>query len=147
MVCSANINDSPIALALEGAMVPTPKYSVGARILKKMGWKLGWGIGPRVSWRQHEIQYGRDPDKMDVDEEAKKHTYPPRDTPPVIVARKDDFHGLGYNKALGLNASLGTTQESSSTKQGPRLAGLCVMGLHRDPQLTFRRWFWTRCYE
>ena len=123
-MCTANTNVSSITLALEEAMVPTPKDSVGARILKKMGWKLGWGIGPRVSWRQREIQYDRDPDKMDVDEEAKKHTYPPRDTPLVIVTRKDDSHGLGYNKALGLNAGLGTSQDSSNAKQGPRLAGL-----------------------
>ncbi|KIK76568.1 hypothetical protein PAXRUDRAFT_18101 [Paxillus rubicundulus Ve08.2h10] len=41
----------PITLALEQAFFPAPKDSVGARILKKMGWKLGQGIGPRVTWR------------------------------------------------------------------------------------------------
>ncbi|KAL4062541.1 hypothetical protein J3A83DRAFT_4381712 [Scleroderma citrinum] len=122
----------PVTLALEEAIVPTPRDSVGARILKKMSWKLGWGIGPRVSWRQHEVQCGRDPDKMDVDDEARKHSYPPRDTPLVVVARKDDFHGLGYNKALGLNATLGSTQEGSSAKRGPRLAGGFGLGVMND---------------
>ncbi|KAF9234104.1 hypothetical protein BU15DRAFT_53028 [Melanogaster broomeanus] len=104
----------PITLALEQATFPAPKDSVGARILKKMGWKLGQGIGPRVTWRQREMQYGRDPSRTspEVDEEAKKHTYPPRDTPVITVERKDNFHGLGYNKAIGLHASLGTTEEN-----------------------------------
>ncbi|KAI5995585.1 hypothetical protein EDD15DRAFT_608141 [Pisolithus albus] len=122
----------PVTLALEEAIVPLPKDSVGARILKKMGWRLGWGIGPRVSWRQHEIQYDRDPDAAEVDEEAKKHTFPPRDTPLVVVERKDDFHGLGYNKGLGLHASLGTTQGSTSAKPGPKLAGGFGLGVMND---------------
>ncbi|KAI6097687.1 hypothetical protein EDD16DRAFT_1667733 [Pisolithus croceorrhizus] len=122
----------PVTLALEEAIVPLPKDSIGARILKKMGWRLGWGIGPRVSWRQHEIQYDRDPDAVEVDEEAKKHTFPPRDTPLVVVERKDDFHGLGYNKGLGLHAGLGTTQGSTSAKSGPKLAGGFGLGVMND---------------
>lgn len=121
----------PVTLALEEAIVPLPKDSVGARILKKMGWRLGWGIGPRVSWRQHEIQYDRDPDAVEVDEEAKKHTFPPRDTPLLVVERKEDFHGLGYNKGLGLHASLGT-QGSTSAKPGPKLAGGFGLGVMND---------------
>ncbi|KAG6334173.1 hypothetical protein ID866_4920 [Astraeus odoratus] len=131
-VRTEEVEKDPITLALEQAVVPTPKDSVGARILKKMGWKLGWGIGPRVSWRQREIQHGRDPDATEVDEEAKKHTYPPRDTPLVVVDRKDNFHGLGYKKGLGLHASLGAAQENSSTKKGPRLAGGFGLGVMND---------------
>ncbi|KAI6013557.1 hypothetical protein EDC04DRAFT_2954842 [Pisolithus marmoratus] len=101
-------------------------------VILLMGWRLGWGIGPRVSWRQREIQYGRDPDAADVDEEAKMHTYPPRDTPLVVVERKDGFHGLGYTKGLGLHASLGTAQGSSSAKPGPKLAGGFGLGVMND---------------
>ncbi|KAF8548711.1 hypothetical protein OG21DRAFT_1422602 [Imleria badia] len=99
----------PVTLALEQAILPAPKDSVGGRLLKKMGWKPGQGVGPRVTWRQREIQHGRDPDRTepDVDEEAKKHTYPPKDTPTIAVPRKDDLHGLGYTRSLGLHASLG----------------------------------------
>ncbi|KIK11571.1 hypothetical protein PISMIDRAFT_19413 [Pisolithus microcarpus 441] len=107
----------PVTLALEEAVVPSPKDSVGARILKKMGWRLGWGIGPRASRRRHEIQYGRNPHAVEVDEEAKKHTFPPQDTL-LVVERKDDFHGLGYHKGLGLHASLGTTQGSTNFQGG-----------------------------
>lgn len=118
--------DSPVTLALEQAMLPAPKDSLGGRVLKKMGWRPGQGIGPRVTWRQREIQHGRDPDRtgLDVDEEAKKHTYAPKDTPPIVVPRKDDLHGLGYNKALGLHASLGFNEQGTHGAQGPRLAGI-----------------------
>ncbi|KAI6164528.1 hypothetical protein EDD17DRAFT_1755044 [Pisolithus thermaeus] len=131
-VFATHVDISPVTLALEEAIVPLPKDSVGARILKKMGWRLGWGIGPRVSWRQHEIQYDRDPDAVEVDEEAKKHTFPPRDTPLVVVERKDNFHGLGYNKGLGLHAGLGITQGSTSAKSGPKLAGGFGLGVMND---------------
>lgn len=115
-----------MTLALELAVSPAPKDSMGGRILKKMGWRPGQGVGPRVTWRQREIQHGRDPDRMgqDMDEEAKKHTYAPKDTPPIVVPRKDDLHGLGYNKSLGLHASLGVHGQGTQATQGPRLAGM-----------------------
>ncbi|KAI6110662.1 hypothetical protein EV401DRAFT_1991786 [Pisolithus croceorrhizus] len=108
----------PITLALEEAVVPLPKDSVGAGILKKMGWRLGWGVGLRVSWQQHEIQYDRDPDAVEVDEEAKKHTFLPRDTPLVV--------------GLGLHAGLGTTQGSTSAKPGLKLAEGFGLGVMND---------------
>ena len=90
-----------------------------------MGWRIGQGIGPRITWRQREMAFGRDPDAPsdDVDEEAKKHMYAPRDTPLIVVERKDDFHGLGYDRGLGLHASLGVAPETSKQPSGSRLAG------------------------
>ncbi|EGN96891.1 hypothetical protein SERLA73DRAFT_111665, partial [Serpula lacrymans var. lacrymans S7.3] len=96
----------PITLALEQSLLPAPKDSVGARILKKMGWRIGQGIGPRVTWRQRAIQDGRDLD-AEVDEEAKKHLYAPKNTPLLVPARKDNSHGLGYSPGMGLHDSLG----------------------------------------
>ncbi|KAG1724184.1 hypothetical protein EDB19DRAFT_1930151 [Suillus lakei] len=123
-----------ITLALERSLLPAPKDSVGARILKKMGWRIGQGVGPRITWRQREIAFGRDPDvpSDDVDEEAKKHVYAPRDTPLIIVERKDNFHGLGYDPGLGLHASLGVTPEASKQSSGPRLAGGFGLGALND---------------
>ncbi|KAF8141436.1 hypothetical protein EV363DRAFT_1412875 [Boletus edulis] len=130
-----DIDDSqkdPITLSLEQALLPTPKDSAGGRILKKMGWRPGQGIGPRVTWRQREIQHWRDPDRTgpDVDEEAKKHTYAPKDTPVIVVPRKDNnFHGLGHTRSLGLHATLGTHEQDT---QGARLAGGFGLGALND---------------
>ncbi|KAL1678877.1 hypothetical protein EV122DRAFT_264169 [Schizophyllum commune] len=118
-----------IASALERSMLPPPTDSAGARILKKMGWKLGHGVGPRVSLRQRRIQdmqaasghtLAADdialPD--DGDEEASKHTYAPRDTPVLLVPRKDNTHGLGYRPGMGLGESSGSGKE----RAGPNIA-------------------------
>ncbi|KAG1747898.1 uncharacterized protein EDB91DRAFT_1115387 [Suillus paluster] len=123
-----------ITLALEQSLLPAPKDSVGARILKKMGWRIGQGIGPRITWRQREIAFGRDPDAPsdEVDEEAKKHMYAPRDTPLIIIERKGNFHGMGYDPGLGLHAGLGVTPETSKQPTGPRLAGGFGLGALND---------------
>ncbi|KAL1759798.1 hypothetical protein FB107DRAFT_270824 [Schizophyllum commune] len=118
-----------IASALERSMLPPPTDSAGARILKKMGWKLGHGVGPRVSLRQRRIQdmqaasghtLAADdialPD--DGDEEASRHTYAPRDTPVLLVPRKDNTHGLGYRPGMGLGESSGSGKE----RAGPNIA-------------------------
>jgi G patch domain-containing protein 1 len=55
----------------------------------------------------------------DDDDEAKKHLYAPRDTPLLIIERKDNSHGLGHVPGMGLNASLG----AKASNTGPRLAG------------------------
>lgn len=97
-----------------------------------MGWRLGQGIGPRVSLRQRKLQDMQaiqattgsrgSTDILDVpddDEEANKHTYARRDTPLLLVERKDNSHGIGYTPGMGLNESLGA---SANTSKGPQLA-------------------------
>jgi G patch domain-containing protein 1 len=54
-------------------------------------------------------------------EEAKKHTYAPRDTPILLVDRKDNAHGLGYRAGMGLNDSLGVSKGTEGLK-GPKLS-------------------------
>lgn len=113
-------------------MLPAPKASAGARILEKMGWRLGQGIGPRVSLRQRRLQdmqaasgFSKHVELSDMpedDEEAKKHKYAPRDTPVLIVERKDNFHGLGYRPGMGLNESVGVKGESTQT--GTKISGM-----------------------
>lgn len=109
--------------------MPPLEDSVGVRLLKKMGWRPGQGIGPRVSWRTRKIQdllaagkslNGVDINALDDDEEAKRHLYPPRDTVVPRVAMKTDAHGIGFKAGAGLNESLG--QKRPQTK-GPQLSG------------------------
>ena len=119
-----------MALTLEEALLPTPKDSAGARILKKMGWRPGQGIGPRLTWRQHKIQdlqassgylIAQDDIKLDEDnedEEAKKHTYPRRDTPVLSTPRKENSHGIGYIPGMSLNDTLdGGKSNANSGRQ------------------------------
>ncbi|KAI0825617.1 hypothetical protein BC629DRAFT_1578337 [Irpex lacteus] len=126
--------EDSITSALAASLAPPVQDSVGARILKKMGWRMGQGIGPRITYEQRRaqdvgsvgIQAGAD---VEVDEEAKKHMFPRRDTPLLVVSRKDNSHGLGYSPGMGLNESLGQGGSSSAAK-GPRLAGMSTSRMH-----------------
>ena len=125
---------SSMANALATALAPTPQDSVGARILRKMGWRVGQGVGPRLTWDQRRVQdrnasqrITQSPGEAD-DDEARKHMYPRRDTPLLVVQRKDNAHGLGYVPGLGLNASVGA--ESSSARKGPQISGACYQRLY-----------------
>ena len=109
--------------------MPPLEDSAGVRLLKKMGWRPGQGIGPRVSWRTRKIQdllaagkslNGVDIDALDDDEEAKRHMYPPRDTVVPRVSMKTDAHGIGFKAGAGLIENPG--QKRPQTK-GPKLSG------------------------
>ncbi|KAJ3717704.1 hypothetical protein C8R42DRAFT_697566 [Lentinula raphanica] len=129
-----DVDADPLTAALRTAMLPPTNDSVGARILKKMGWRVGQGIGPRVTLKQRRLQDLKAststgyhlpqtvPDiAVDEDsEEANKHTYAPRDTPILAVERKDNSHGLGYQPGMSLNDSLGV--KGSSGRTGPNIS-------------------------
>jgi G patch domain-containing protein 1 len=112
-----------MSAAIGAAMLPPPTLSPGALILKKMGWKVGQGIGPRLTYHQRKLQdleLGLPTPAEEDEEEASKHTYAPRDTGIVVAERKDNSHGLGYRPGMGLNESLGV---KGAGKAGPKLAG------------------------
>jgi G patch domain-containing protein 1 len=100
-----------------------------------MGWRIGQGIGPRVTWKQRKLQdlqaslgskVSADDIKISEDDgEASKHMYAPRDTPILIVDRKDNSHGLGYRPGMNLNDSLGV--KGRDDPSGPKLAGVCPL--------------------
>ena len=114
---------SPLTLALESAMLPPPSDSAGARLLRKMGWRPGQGIGPRLTYKQRKAQdreLGIISEDLEDDEEANKHTYAPRDSRIFTVEKKDNFHGLGYKPGMTLKESLGA---QAAAESGPRIAG------------------------
>lgn len=130
IVRSEEMFGSSIAASIQRALMPPLEDSPGVRLLKKMGWRPGQGVGPRVSWRTRKIQdllaagksiNGVDIDALDDDdEEAKRHMYPPRDTVVPRFSMKSDSYGVGYTAGPGLVESLG--QKRPEVK-GPKLAG------------------------
>jgi len=42
--------------------------------------------------------------------------YAPRDTPTLVVERKDNAHGLGYRPGMGLNDNLGVGKGAEGPK-------------------------------
>jgi len=148
---------SSMSLALEKALLPTPKDSPAVKILMKMGWRHGQGIGPRLTWRQKKLQDAQakstriltlDDLKLDPheeDEEAQKYTYPRVDTPLTVVPRKDNAHGLGYNPGLNLNDAIGNDRDSKPS--GPRISGRLSNYSNLADAHTTSSWLWFRRAE
>ena len=107
-------------------MLPPQSDSAGARILKKMGWRPGQGIGPRITYRQRKAQDLElgifIEDQEGEDSEMSKHMYAPRDHPILRVERKENAQGLGYTPDLNLQQSLGRAG-APKAMSGPSLAG------------------------
>ncbi|KAI7863505.1 hypothetical protein BDF14DRAFT_1885134 [Spinellus fusiger] len=94
-------------------MIGPPKDSVGIRLLRKMGWKPGQGIGPRMSHKDRKQWQHKDRDStaqqqpaeeeeeeeaVSEEEEAMANiTFAPRDTPIVDFSTKKNTRGLGYD--------------------------------------------------
>ncbi|XP_028812993.1 G patch domain-containing protein 1 isoform X2 [Denticeps clupeoides] len=84
-------------------LVPA-RTSIGVELLKKMGWKEGQGLGPRVRKRPkaETRTYGCEipPNSSEESEEEDFHlenvTFAPKDVMPVDFTVKDDVRGLGY---------------------------------------------------
>ncbi|KZP01562.1 DUF1604-domain-containing protein [Calocera viscosa TUFC12733] len=101
----AAVSDDAMA-GVWSAIVPSARDSPGAKLLQKMGWRAGQGIGPRVTYAKRRAQDRLAgvsvPEDEEMDEEAGKHLYAPRDTPAVVYQAKDNSFGLGYVPGAGL---------------------------------------------
>ncbi|XP_053472683.1 G patch domain-containing protein 1 isoform X2 [Ictalurus furcatus] len=96
---------------LEELIAPA-RSSIGVELLRKMGWKDGQGVGPRLKRRRGKQDSGvkvygcvlppkGSEESEDDDEFAPENvTFAPKDVTPVDFTPKDDVHGLGYR---GLN--------------------------------------------
>ncbi|GAA6076159.1 G patch domain-containing protein 1 isoform X2, partial [Tachysurus ichikawai] len=100
-------------------MIAPARSSIGVELLRKMGWKDGQGVGPRVKRRQRKQDtdvkvYGcvlppSGPEELEDDDEfaPENVTFAPKDVTPVDFTPKDDVHGLGYRGLDPLQALTG----------------------------------------
>ncbi|XP_036296620.1 G patch domain-containing protein 1 isoform X2 [Pipistrellus kuhlii] len=100
----------PGATLLDDFITPAT-LSVGFELLRKMGWKEGQGIGPRVKRRPRRQKpdpgvkiYGcalppggsEGSEDEDDDDLLENVTFAPKDVMPVDFTPKDNVHGLAY---------------------------------------------------
>lgn len=76
-------------------MFGPPKDSVGVRLLRKMGWRPGQGIGPRTKRRMDDQD--EEDDNDDDDGALNNMIFAPRDTPIESFQAKRDTYGLGFD--------------------------------------------------
>uniref|UniRef100_A0A8B9Q8Q1 G-patch domain containing 1 n=1 Tax=Apteryx owenii TaxID=8824 RepID=A0A8B9Q8Q1_APTOW len=92
-------------------LIGPSKITIGVELLRKMGWKEGQGIGPRI--KRKPLRQKPDPQvkvygcalppglsegSEDEEDEYQPEnvTFAPKDVMPVDLTPKEDVHGLGY---------------------------------------------------
>ncbi|KAL9936115.1 hypothetical protein V8E36_004957 [Tilletia maclaganii] len=127
---------SAIGSAADGRIRAAPE-SLGTELLRKLGWKEGHGIGPRVTRKRRdelrtllaprqtssEITTAADEDDEPIPSTSRKLLYPPPDTPILRPPSSVPGRGLGWTAPLGLHEALGT-QDASGKNSGFATAGL-----------------------
>lgn len=99
------------------SLIEPSSSRVGLKLMRKMGWREGQGVGPRVSYQQRKrqaaeigVRLDQDEAEADGDPEAAKHYYAPLDRPLVLVkgssTSNDKGWGLGYQPGMGLKETL-----------------------------------------
>ncbi|XP_062967578.1 G patch domain-containing protein 1 isoform X2 [Cynocephalus volans] len=101
------------------------RLSVGFQLLRKMGWKEGQGVGPRVKRRPRRQKpdpgvkvygcalppVGSEESEDEDDYLPDNVTFAPKDVTPVDFTPKDNVHGLAYKGLDPHQALFGTSGE------------------------------------
>lgn len=100
--CEASGHD-----ALLGIMKSSGE-TMGVKLLKKMGWREGQGVGPKIrrSARLHEVQ------DMDAEANEKTHLFAPENSTMISLTKKNDRKGLGFQGESKLVETPPTTETS-----------------------------------
>lgn len=124
------VNNGEIHSPLPGSadllvdMLAPPKHSVGIKLLNKMGWKQGQGVGEKLDLSNKKDDenppvkklYGcaLPPASKNTDiKNTFKMMLAPKDVQPVSFTKKDNFHGIGYSGIITSETRLRTTAENS----------------------------------
>lgn len=141
----------PGATLLDDLITPA-KLSVGFELLRKMGWKEGQGVGPRVKRRPRRQKpdpgvkiYGcalppgssEGSEGEDDDYLPDNVTFAPKDVTPVDFTPKDNVHGLAYKGLDPHQALFGTSGEHFNLFGGSseRAGDLGEIGLNKGRKL------------
>lgn len=126
----------------QSSSIQVSSSSLGTRLLQRMGWRSGQGLGPRVSFQRRKellAQSGKPSleGEVEEEEEAKKHLWPPPDTPMPAFSTKNDAKGLGWtgeSGGLGLNEALRRAREENhhTTSESKRAGGFGLGALEED---------------
>lgn len=105
------------ATAALASLIEPASTRVGAKLMRKMGWRDGQGVGPRVTFEQRKKQAAELGLKLDAEEEedgageASKHYFAPLDRPlkllEAVGISSDRGWGLGYKPGPNMEKALG----------------------------------------
>ncbi|KAL8799250.1 MAG: hypothetical protein Q9200_007586 [Gallowayella weberi] len=76
-------------------IIKTTGDTMGVKLLKKMGWREGQGIGPKVR-RKAKLDEKDDPGGGGGEDTQETHMFAPEDSRMISFLRKNDRKGLGF---------------------------------------------------
>lgn len=119
---SAVPSTTPAATALLASLIQPASTRIGAKLMQRMGWREGQGVGPRVTLDQRRKQAKDlglkfEEEHEDADEAA-KHYYAPLDRPLATLEEvgvaTDRGWGLGYTPGPSIASSYRQASSSSA---------------------------------
>lgn len=140
----AGIGSTEEELAERGAFIDlfkTEGETMGVKLLRKMGWREGQGVGPRV---RRAARLG---DDVSTSAEGEQHLFAPENTKMLSFVRKNDHKGLGYSGSTKLSSEVsssatvksedddglfGTAKAVSKTKKKKPMRGGMGIGVLND---------------
>ena len=100
--------------------------TIGIKILRRMGWREGQGVGPRVERKLMD-------DDDEEDGEDSMYNLPPINTAIITLERKTNTHGLGYNSQPGLERRIEKpVKKTVSTSRGGMRGSMGIGVLNED---------------
>ncbi|KAI5480629.1 G-patch and DUF1604 domain containing protein [Pseudohyphozyma bogoriensis] len=119
------------ATAALASLIEPASTRIGAQLMRRMGWRDGQGVGPRLTFQQRKKQAAElgvklDAEGDDEDPEASRHYFAPLDRPLVTVTEvgvgSDRGWGLGYKPGPSIASGSGTARKDAAYG-GARMSG------------------------
>lgn len=98
-------------ITLMDLLTPAVQDTMGVKLLKKMGWKEGQGVGPKIRGEADEGE------KEEDAAEVKMYLLAPKNSALVIFNRKTDSRGIGYVGEGALRQQEGRQEEESKLER------------------------------
>ena len=118
-------------LTVMDLLKPPPDETMGVKLLKKMGWKEGQGIGPKV--RRAAI-VSDDGASQEAEQPGMMHYFAPQNSALVTLEKKENYSGLGYTGSLKQESIREQKLEPKAEKLSTRKGGFGVGILNEEDE-------------
>ena len=100
-------------------LIKPKEDTIGIKLLRKMGWREGQGVGPRVQRKAMD-----DEDEIEGDGDGKMFTLAPLNTALVTLERKTNTNGLGYTAQPGLERKVEKPVKKTTSTSATKTMGM-----------------------
>ena len=118
-------------LTVMDLLKPPPDETMGVKLLKKMGWKEGQGIGPKV---KRAANVSDDGTTQEAEQSGVMHYFAPQNSVLVTLEKKENYSGLGYTGSLKQESIREQKLEPKAEKSSARKGGFGVGILNEEDE-------------